>query len=178
MAKRRKSILEQIQSDFAADDIRMKGSHLHAGEGYRAFLNVDTQDLFRLRADSHMGHHYVLFLATFIYNHFRLLPSKDTLSYQLIARIEDRKLRNHHDRLQRFGHGVGYIEYWDGSSWKVKAVPFADPDFQVRIPVEAPGEGTYEDDDLEELEAVDKALEDSWGTRPLLPGLKDQQKKA
>mgnify|MGYP006289452603 CR=1 FL=1 len=102
----------------------------------------------------------MLFLVSFIYSNFRLLPARDTLSYSLVTEVEANRLRSHHNRMQRFGHGVGYIEYWDGNEWMVKAVPFNDPDFQVSLLPAPPEEQPVppEEEELEELEAVAEFL--------------------
>jgi hypothetical protein len=153
------TVLEQIKQDFPADDIKVDGFYLYVGANYRSFINIDAYELYHSRAASNRGRNYVVFLATYLYNRFRLVPARDSLSYQLITEIEIAKLRSLHQRMQRFGHGVGYFEYWDGTQWRVKAVPFTDMDHEIRIPLPGPGahdsdsESPYEEK-LEELEAV------------------------
>lgn len=171
----RTTVLEQIKRDFPADDIRVEGFYLYVGNTYRTFINVDAYEIYHSRASSNRGRNYVVFLATYLYNRFRLVPAKDSLSYQLITEIEVAKLRRFHERLQRFGHGLGYFEYWDGERWRVKAVPFTDLDQHARIPLPesvgtsqatgadgtavhpalpAPGARASFDEKLEELEAI------------------------
>jgi hypothetical protein len=159
-------VLEQIKQDFPADDIKVDGFYLYVGANYRSFINIDAYELYHSRAASNRGRNYVVFLATYLYNRFRLVPAKDSLSYQLITEIEIAKLRSLHERMQRFGHGIGYFEYWDGTQWRVKAVPFTDMDHEIRIPLPGPdvtrhGSGAYDpatgspyEEKLEELEAV------------------------
>lgn len=136
----RVTVLEQIRRDFPADDIRVEGFYLYVGDNYRTFINVDAYEIYHSRASSNRGRNYVVFLATYLYNRFRLVPAKDSLSYQLITEIELAKLKQFHERMQRFGQGIGYFEYWDGTQWHVKAVPFTDLDYQPRIPLPEPEE--------------------------------------
>lgn len=171
----RTTVLEQIKRDFPADEIRVEGFYLYVGNRYRSFINVDAYEIYHSRASSNRGRNYVVFLATYLYNRFRLVPAKDSLSYQLITEIEVAKLRRFHERMQRFGHGIGYFEYWDGQQWRVKAVPFTDLDQHARIPLPgldgtthsqrsegfverpllpAPGPQPSYDEKLEELEAI------------------------
>jgi hypothetical protein len=139
---RRVTVIEQVQQDFPADNLSVSGFYLYVGERTRAFINIDADEVFYTRADSNRGRNYVLFLVMFLYNRFRLLPARGTLSHTLISEIEIAKVRSFHARMQRFGQGLGYYEFWDGKQWRVKAVPFADPDFRVLIPLPAPGEET------------------------------------
>ena len=158
---RKRTVIDQLNADFPAEEIAVDGSYLQIGGKFRAFLHADTRDLARTRAASTMGRNYLLFRASFIYSQFRLLPAKDSLSYALVAEIEANRLRSYQRRLERFGHGIGYIEYWDGTEWKVKAVPFNDPDFQIRLPLTVPEESTAdsrEEEPLEELPAVSEHL--------------------
>jgi hypothetical protein len=163
------TVIEQVQRDFPADDLTVRGFYLYVGERTRAFINIDADEVFFTRADSNRGRNYVLFLVMFLYNRFRLLPARDSLSHSLIAEIEMAKVRSFHARMQRVGNGVGYYEYWDGTQWRVRAVPFADPDFRVQIPLPAPTtDREYDPDEeayepLEELERVPAELP---GARP------------
>jgi hypothetical protein len=141
LAVRRVTVIEQVQQDFPADNLSVSGFYLYVGERTRAFINIDADEVFFTRADSNRGRNYVLFLVMFLYNRFRLLPARGTLSHTLISEIEIAKVRSFHARMQRFGQGLGYYEFWDGTQWRVKAVPFADPDFRVLIPLPPPGDG-------------------------------------
>lgn len=63
MSRKQQTVIEQLNSDFPADEIGMDGVYLRVGNKFRAFLHVDTTDLGRNRADSNMGRNYLLFLA-------------------------------------------------------------------------------------------------------------------
>jgi hypothetical protein len=159
----RTTVLQQIQRDFPADDIRVDDMYLYVGDRYRSFINADFEELVHSRASGNRGRNYVVFLSMFLYTRFRLLPARGTLSYELITEIETAKAQHFHARLQRFGNGVGYYEYFDGNRWRVRAIPFADPDYRVPIPIAPPDAPTdhrqpRDEDDLEELEAVIESL--------------------
>lgn len=159
------TVLEQIQNDFPADHIRVEGFYIYVGSRYRAFINVDADEIYHSRASSNRGRNYVVFLATYLYNRFRLVPKRDTLSYQLIEQVEVAKFRRFHERMQRFGQGLGYFEYWDGTHWNVKAVPFTNIDAFPRIPLPEP-RGTAYDEKLEELEAIVEKAAPEDGDQP------------
>ncbi len=172
------TVIEQVQRDFPADELTVQGFYLYVGKRTRAFINIDADEVFFTRADSNRGRNYVLFLVMFLYNRFRLLPARDSLSHTLITQIEMAKVRSFHARMQRVGNGVGYYEYWDGTQWRVRAVPFTDPDFRVQIPLPAPAadqEETYDPNEeayepLEELERAPPELSGPAGpARPAGP---------
>lgn len=157
--------MEQIRSDFPADPVDVRDYYIYIGDRLRSFINVDPEEIINTRADSNRGRNYVLFLAMFLYTRFQLLPAPGSLSHQLVTEIEMAKVRSFHARLQRFGHGLGYYEYWDGSRWRVKAVPFSDPDQRPPVALPAPpGQEASSDDSqeawepLEELEQVPEEL--------------------
>lgn len=153
------TVLQQIRNDFPTDEVSIRGFYLYVGKRFRSLINVDAAEIHHTRASSNRGKNYVLFLATYLYDRFQLIPARDTLSYQLIATIELAKARQFHQRLHRFGQGVGYIEYWDGQRWRVKAVPYSDPDQKVRVALPDAWPGDREsDDNLEELEIVPEEL--------------------
>lgn len=134
----RVSVIEQVRQDFPADAIRFEDFFVYVGDRTRAFINIDEREVRSTRADSNRGRNYVVFLVMFLYNRFRLLPAPGSLSHTLISEIEIARVRSFHARMQRVGNGVGYYEYWDGTRWRVQAVPVVDPDFQIQIPLPAP----------------------------------------
>ncbi len=149
------TVIEQIRNDFTADDIRVQGYYLYVGARMRSFINVDEREITRTKADGNRGRNYVLFLATYLYTRFGLIPARKTLSFSLIREIELARSRTFHDRAHRLGQGVGYIEYHDGEQWRIRAVPYTDMDYAIRIPLPDPTLADRdEEEDLEELEAV------------------------
>lgn len=151
------TVIEQIQNDFAADDIRVRGYYIYVGPRMRSFINVDEREVAHTRADGNRGRNYILFLAMYLYTRFGLIPARETLCFELVSEIELARERRFHERMRRLGQGVGYIEYHDGERWCVRAVPYTDLDYAVRIPLPEPGlEAESEEEELEELEAVDE----------------------
>jgi hypothetical protein len=155
------TVIEQIAGDFAADRVRVEGFYLYVGDRYRSFINIDTSEIRFCRSSSNRGQNYLLFLATYLYDRFQLIPARGTLSHDLLVAVELARVRRFHRRMHRFGHGVGYIEYWDGEQWRIKAVPYSDPDFRVKVALPSPSEdarSTGDEEDLEELQVVPEAV--------------------
>lgn len=167
------TVLDQIRADFPTDQVRIEGFYLYVGERFRSLINVDASEIHQARASSNRGKNYILFLATYLYDRFQLVPARGTLSWELITKIELARARRFHARLHRFGHGLGYIEYWDGERWHIKPIPYTDPDQHVRVSLpgvtDVPSEDEQEMEDLEELEIVPEELPTREVPYALLP---------
>lgn len=132
------TVIQQIRNDFAADDIRHEGFYLYAGPRVRTYVNIDGDEVRTTRASSNRGRNYVLFLALHLYRRFRLIPARGSLCAELITSVEIARAQHFHRRMARMGHGLGYLEHWDGTRWRIIAVPYVEMDRIIPLALPVP----------------------------------------